>query len=72
MRIEKRSMNWVPKLSAYEEAQRLAEKRHQMASEHLNEAQTTAAAFTSVRTSEIAAVAQISSYAVRARISRSA
>jgi hypothetical protein len=72
MRIEKRSMNWVPKLSAYEEAQRLNEKRHKIASEHLNDAQTTAAAFTSARAKQIASVAQMSSYAVRGRISKCA
>jgi uncharacterized DUF497 family protein len=70
MKIEKRSMNWMPKLSAYEEAMKLVNKRRTMAAGHLSDGQSAAVAFSNVRSTQIASVSQISTYAVKSRIAK--
>jgi hypothetical protein len=63
-------MNWVPKLSAYELAMQLIEKRRKIATAFLQDSQNAGSAFSNVRSTQIASVSQMSTYAVKSRLAK--
>jgi hypothetical protein len=70
MQIQKRTMNWVPKLSAWDEVQAANAKRREMTQGYMSDSSSFANGLAAVRNAGIANVSTLAKYAVQARVSK--
>ena len=72
MQIEKRSLNWLPKASAWDLAESQREKRKAVSQAYIDETISIASAFQSNRDDLSAGMAELTAKIAAARISKSA
>ena len=68
MRVEKRTMNWLPRPSAYDEARAQQEKRKAVNQDFISRQSAMADAFSAIRTDQAVGVGEIASRAAAGRL----
>jgi len=72
MQIEKRTLNWFPKESAYDLAQAQREKRKAVSQAYIEETASLASSFATTRDDLVSGMAEIAAQVALARISKTA
>lgn len=70
MKIEKRTMNWLPRASAHAEATAAREKRRAMSQEFISQQSSLSSAFASTYMNKVSETVNITARAATARVTK--